>query len=91
MEKTQLNVAFGYLSVLLGYLALHRPVRQKIVSSHSARSIGPLIESIREFIAYYEQVETAISESEEGEHSRGGYAERLQELVQQLEDKAARE
>ncbi|KAI1312878.1 wings apart-like protein regulation of heterochromatin-domain-containing protein [Xylaria venustula] len=91
MEKTHLNVAFGYLSVLLGYLALHRPVRQKLVSSHSAKSIGPLIGSIREFIAHYEQVENAMSESDSDDHHQGGYTGRLQELVQQLEAHAARD
>ncbi len=84
MEKTHLNVAFGYLSVILGYLALHRPVRQKLISSHSAKSIGPLIGSIREFIAQHEQVE-----NDDGDRHHGSYAERLQELVQQLEDNAA--
>ncbi|KAI1429475.1 wings apart-like protein regulation of heterochromatin-domain-containing protein [Xylaria sp. FL1777] len=88
MEKTHLNVAFGYLSVLLGYLALHKPVRQKLISNHSAKSIGPLIGSIREFIAHYEQVE---SESDDGDRPHGSFAERLQELVQQLEDNAARD
>ncbi|KAI0977320.1 wings apart-like protein regulation of heterochromatin-domain-containing protein [Xylaria arbuscula] len=91
MEKTHLNVAFGYLSVLLGYLTLHRPARQKLVSSHSAKSIGPLIGSIREFIAHYEQVENAMSESDNDDHHQGGYTGRLQELVQQLEAHAARD
>jgi hypothetical protein len=89
MEKTHLNVAFGYLSVLLGYLALHGPVRQKFISSHSARSIGPLVGSIREFIAHYEQVENALSENDDGVRSHGSYTKQLQELVQQLEDNAA--
>ncbi|KAJ8130435.1 hypothetical protein O1611_g3194 [Lasiodiplodia mahajangana] len=89
MEKTHLNVAFGYLSVLLGYLGLHKPIRQKLKSSHSARSIGPLIGSIREFIAHYEQVENAISENDDSDRHHGSYVERLQELAQQLEDKAA--
>ncbi|KAI0408148.1 wings apart-like protein regulation of heterochromatin-domain-containing protein [Xylaria palmicola] len=88
MEKTHLNVAFGYLSVLLGYLSLHAPVRQKLKSSHSAKSIGPLIGAIREFLAHYEQVENVLSESDD-EDRRGSYAERLQELVQHLEEKAA--
>ncbi|GAP87655.2 putative rheb small monomeric gtpase protein [Rosellinia necatrix] len=60
MEKTHLNVAFGYLSVLLGYLALHEPV------------------------------EDAMTDGDDDDHHRGGYAERLQELVQQLEGGAAR-
>ncbi|KAI1754429.1 wings apart-like protein regulation of heterochromatin-domain-containing protein [Xylaria castorea] len=94
MEKTRLNVAFGYLSVLLGYLSLHGPVRHKLIHSHSAKSIGPLVGSIREFIAHYEQVENepvenAMSESDEGDRHYGTYAARLQELVQQLEEKAA--
>ncbi|KAJ2993933.1 hypothetical protein NUW58_g1694 [Xylaria curta] len=89
MEKTHLNVAFGYLSVLLGYLSLHGPVRQKLISGHSAKSIGPLIGSIREFIAHYEQVENAMGESDDDDRHHGSYAERLQELVQQLEDMAA--
>ncbi|KAI0457833.1 wings apart-like protein regulation of heterochromatin-domain-containing protein [Xylaria acuta] len=89
MEKSHLNVAFGYLSVLLGYLSLHGPVRYKLIHSHSAKSIGPLVGSIREFIAHYEQVENAMSESDNGDRHRGTYAERLQELVQQLEEKAA--
>ncbi|KAH8156659.1 hypothetical protein CIB48_g11588 [Xylaria polymorpha] len=89
MEKTHLNVAFGYLSVLLGYLSLHGPVRHKLIHSHSAKSIGPLVGSIREFIAHYEQVENAMSESDDGGGHPGTYIERLQELVQQLEEKAA--
>ncbi|TRX95330.1 hypothetical protein FHL15_003661 [Xylaria flabelliformis] len=89
MEKTHLNVAFGYLSVLLGYLSLHGPVRRKLIHSHSAKSIGPLVGSIREFIAHYEQVENAMSESDDSDRHGGTYAERLQELVQQLEEKAA--
>ncbi|KAI0434637.1 wings apart-like protein regulation of heterochromatin-domain-containing protein [Xylaria sp. FL1042] len=89
MEKSHLNVAFGYLSILLGYLALHRPVRQKLVSSHSSKSIGPLIGSIREFIAHYEKVENDMSESDDGGRHHGSFAEGLQELVQRLEDKAA--
>ncbi|KAI8633128.1 hypothetical protein F5Y19DRAFT_471386 [Xylariaceae sp. FL1651] len=89
MEKTHLNVAFGYLSVLLGYLALHAPVRHKLKSSHPARSVGPLIDSIREFIAHYEQVDNIMSEGDDGARNHSGYTGRLQELVQQLEDKAA--
>lgn len=89
MEKTHLNVAFGYLSVLLGYLGLYRPIRRKLISSHSARSIGPLIGSIREFIAHYEQVENALSESDDNDRHRSSYVDGLQELVQQLENNAA--
>ncbi|KAI0012811.1 hypothetical protein F4779DRAFT_566957 [Xylariaceae sp. FL0662B] len=91
METSRLNVAFGYLSVLLGYLALHTPVRQKMKTSHSAKSIGPLLDSIREFIAHYKKVdqEHAVDEGDDGPRAHGGYAERLQELVHHLEDQTA--
>ncbi|KAI1491126.1 hypothetical protein F5X96DRAFT_495791 [Biscogniauxia mediterranea] len=88
MEKSHLNVAFGYLSVLLGYLSLHAPVRQKLKANHSARSIGPLIDSIREFIAHYEKVESAMDESESSAKAHSSYTERLQALVHQLEGEA---
>ncbi|KAI1814810.1 hypothetical protein GGS20DRAFT_385799 [Poronia punctata] len=90
IKKTHLNVAFGYLSVLLGYLALYSPARQRFISSHPARSIGPLIGSIREFIAHYEQVENAMTEDDGDDETRGpgSYVKQLQELVQQLEDGA---
>ncbi|OTB16914.1 hypothetical protein K445DRAFT_349661 [Daldinia sp. EC12] len=86
METSHLNVAFGYLSVLLGYLALHPPVRQKIRSSHSAKSITPLLDSLREFITHYKKVEQNVGEDDDGHHS--SYMERLQDLVRQLEDQS---
>ncbi|KAI0379969.1 hypothetical protein F5Y04DRAFT_111273 [Hypomontagnella monticulosa] len=89
METSHLNVAFGYLSVLLGYLALYPPVRQKIRSSHSAKSVGPLLDSLREFITHYGKVEQSADDSDDGSRGHGSYMERLQDLVQQLEDKVA--
>ncbi|KAI1377345.1 hypothetical protein F4677DRAFT_53804 [Hypoxylon crocopeplum] len=90
METSHLNVAFGYLSVLLGYLALYPPVRQKIRSNHSAKSIGPLLGSIREFITHHRKVEQQnVDEAEDGSRGHSSYTERLQDLVQQLEDQAA--
>ncbi|CAJ2507474.1 Uu.00g086600.m01.CDS01 [Anthostomella pinea] len=88
LEKSHLNVAFGYLSVLLGYLSLHAPVRQKLKSSHSARSIGPLIDSIREFTGFIKKMESTADEDDEGSRSSSGYTEQLQSLVHQLEDEA---
>ncbi|KAI1331926.1 wings apart-like protein regulation of heterochromatin-domain-containing protein [Xylariaceae sp. FL0255] len=84
MEKTHLNVALGYLSVLLGYMALHKPARLKVKSIHPAKSIQPLIDSIREFNAHYEQVENAIAEANPEGGNHGGYTEKLQDLVQRL-------
>ncbi|KAI1391145.1 uncharacterized protein F4822DRAFT_175815 [Hypoxylon trugodes] len=92
VETSQLNVAFGYLSVLLGYLALYPPVRQKIRSAHKAKSIGPLLDSLREFITHHKKVESQNGEEDdEDPQDHHGYTERLQDLVRQLEEQAARD
>ncbi|KAI1662983.1 wings apart-like protein regulation of heterochromatin-domain-containing protein [Daldinia decipiens] len=88
METSHLNVAFGYLSVLLGYLALHPPVRQKIRSNHSTKSITPLLDSLREFITHYKKVEQNIGEDDDGSRDHSSYMVRLQDLVRQLEDQS---
>ncbi|OTB05784.1 hypothetical protein M426DRAFT_10232 [Hypoxylon sp. CI-4A] len=88
METSHLNVAFGYLTVLLGYLALHPPVRQKIRKSHSTKSIGPLLDSLREFLTHHKKVEQNVNEDEDGTEGRSS-SDRLQDLVHQLEDQAA--
>ncbi|KAI1106104.1 hypothetical protein F4804DRAFT_302309 [Jackrogersella minutella] len=89
METSHLNVAFGYLTVLLGYLALYAPVRQKIRSSHSAKSIKPLLDSLREFLTHHRKVEQSVEEHDGGSRGHSSYTERLQDLVHQLEDQAA--
>ncbi|KAI0852271.1 wings apart-like protein regulation of heterochromatin-domain-containing protein [Daldinia vernicosa] len=88
METSHLNVAFGYLSVLLGYLALHPPVRQKIRSNHSTKSITPLLDSLREFITHSKKVEQNIGEDDDGSRDHSSYMERLQDLVRQLEEQS---
>ncbi|KAI2473772.1 hypothetical protein F4781DRAFT_2462 [Annulohypoxylon bovei var. microspora] len=89
METSHLNVAFGYLTVLLGYLALYAPVRQKIRSGHSAKSIEPLLDSLREFLTHHRKVEQSVDEGEGSSRGHSSYTERLQDLVHQLEDQAA--
>jgi hypothetical protein len=79
MEKTQLNVAFGYLSILLGYLCLHQPIRERFISICSKGSLEPLLESLREFILFHKKV--AANAMDGG----GSAADRLQALVDQLE------
>jgi hypothetical protein len=74
VEKTQLNVAFGYLAVLLGYLALSSSVRQLISSKSSGQGLRNLIGSIQEFIAHHRTLD-----------QRAEVTLRLQDLVNGLE------
>jgi hypothetical protein len=88
VEKSHLNVVFGYLAVLLGYLCLQQPVREKFRSGHSAKNMGPLLDSIREFVRHHKTMESQLYENEEGREGQTGW-EKLEALAHQLEDEAA--
>lgn len=64
MEKSKLSVAFGYLAVLLGYLALSSPVQEEIRIQDEACGIFDLIGSVHEFIGMHESVDNKIQELE---------------------------
>ncbi|KAL2157188.1 hypothetical protein VTH06DRAFT_6324 [Thermothelomyces fergusii] len=81
MEKTQLNVALGYLSVLLGYLSLSGSIRDRFILVHPKKSIQPLLDSINEFIAFHRQVAEAQGHDESND---SGSLARLQDLADQL-------
>jgi hypothetical protein len=87
MEKTSLNVAFGYLGILLGHLCLHQPIRERFMSIYSKRTLEPLLESIRIFITLH-RVTLAAMEDGSGSKSDTNAADRLQSLVDQLESQS---
>lgn len=84
MEKTQLNVALGYLSVLLGYLCLSDSIRNRFVLVHPRKSIQPLLESINEFIAFHRKVAEAQGDEGAKQGSESAALTRLQALADQL-------
>ncbi|KAG7289008.1 hypothetical protein NEMBOFW57_005369 [Staphylotrichum longicolle] len=84
MEKTQLNVALGYLSVLLGYLCLSDSIRNRFVLVHPRKSIQPLLESINEFIAFHRKVAEAQGDEGVKQGSESAALTRLQALADQL-------
>lgn len=81
-------MAFGYLAVLLGNLCLYAPARHKFRSSHAAKSMGPLLESIREFSHHHKTMESQTDEGEDDTHGQSGWAE-MEALARKLEDEAA--
>ena len=84
MDKSQINVALGYLSVLLGYLCLgFGPIRQKFGSMHSEGTIEPLLSSIREFRDVHKAAEYGNEMDVDGDSSN--FAVQLQTLVDNLE------
>lgn len=86
VEKSQLNVAFGYLSLLLGYMSLYEPVRKRFNSVHKAGNLAPLLVSIREFIAYHRMTDDAIAQAGDGQAPLySSFTTKLQGLVERLE------
>ncbi|KAH6850819.1 wings apart-like protein regulation of heterochromatin-domain-containing protein [Chaetomium sp. MPI-CAGE-AT-0009] len=82
MEKTQLNVALGYLSVLLGYLSLTASIRERFVLVHPKKNMQPLLDSVNEFITFHRKV--AEAQGDEGVKQGSGSLTRLQDLANQL-------
>lgn len=76
MEKTQLNVAVGYLAIVLGFLSLATPVRRRLEAMDRMDGLDRLGDSIAEFIAFYESVDNR--------KDAGGHVGRLQGLVKAL-------
>ncbi|KAJ2900194.1 hypothetical protein MKZ38_002553 [Zalerion maritima] len=57
VDKTRFNVAFGYLSVLLGYLCSEAPARTKFKALSNEGTLEPLFVSLREFVALHVALE----------------------------------
>jgi hypothetical protein len=70
-------VALGYLSILLGYLCTHEPIRERFLVVHPKKSMEPLLGSIHEFIAVNHK-------AAEASQSQFGATARLQHLLAQL-------
>ncbi|KAJ4123270.1 hypothetical protein NW768_009804 [Fusarium equiseti] len=60
----KLGVAFGYLSILLGYLCLVDAARQRFAEQAGREGLPSLIGSIKEFIAMYREVDNKVTELE---------------------------
>ncbi|KAH7033015.1 wings apart-like protein regulation of heterochromatin-domain-containing protein [Microdochium trichocladiopsis] len=88
VEKSHLNVVFGYLTILLGYLALYQPVREKFRRSHPGKNMEPLLESIREFMFYHKKMESLAGGEDEDEAPKNAEWQSLQKLAYSIEDEA---
>ncbi|KAH6698942.1 wings apart-like protein regulation of heterochromatin-domain-containing protein [Leptodontidium sp. MPI-SDFR-AT-0119] len=83
VQESQKNVAFGYLSVLLGYLSLLPSLSERIQSKQPRKTLRPIVASIEEFIGHHKTVDM-IAADEEGYSPQTGLTERLEGLVAKL-------
>ncbi|OCK95230.1 uncharacterized protein K441DRAFT_634773 [Cenococcum geophilum 1.58] len=84
MEESQSNVAYGYLSVLLGNLCQNDQVLRKIQSKLPNRRLDILINAVEEFIQYHQKVDRDMFDGDEGGEISINYTERLQSVVDRL-------
>ncbi|KAM7194763.1 wings apart-like protein 1, partial [Naviculisporaceae sp. PSN 640] len=80
IQKTRVNVALGYLAILLGYLCLSQPILRRFATVHPKKSLEPLLHSINEFIDFHQRV----ADAEDEDFASLG---RLKALVTQLEER----
>ncbi|TVY44679.1 Wings apart-like protein-like protein [Lachnellula subtilissima] len=84
VEETQKNVAFGYLSVLLGYFCLLPEISDRVQNRQPKKTLRPLLASIEEFIGHHKTVDEIIAAGEDGHNPQSGLTERLESLVDRL-------
>ena len=82
-----MNVAFGFLAVLLGYLCQSVPIRRRFTQSRPGKGMASLVDAIREFIAIrrYTQRPEGDVMGEAAAHEANDTEQRLQALVTQLQ------
>ena len=84
VEESQKNVAFGYLSVLLGYLSLLPEISERLRKRSTRNSLRPLVSSIKEFIGHHKTVDDLVAAEQDGHSPHTGLTERLEGLVTKL-------
>ncbi|KAI9049318.1 hypothetical protein LZ554_007162 [Drepanopeziza brunnea f. sp. 'monogermtubi'] len=83
VHETQKNVAFGYLSVLLGFLSQLPALCDRIAAKQPRKSLKTVISAIEEFVGHFKVVDL-IAVDEEGYNPQHGLTERLEKLVGSL-------
>jgi hypothetical protein len=84
VEESEKNVAFGYLSVLLGYFSLLPEISERIKNNLARKTLRPLVASIEEFIGFNKTVDDLIAPDEDGHNPHSVLTERLENLVTKL-------
>ncbi|PSK56600.1 hypothetical protein B9Z65_6224 [Elsinoe australis] len=75
IEESRVNVAYGYLAVLLGNLCLN--VRVKAVVEKEMGDLESLMRAVEEFLGYHRRVDRESQKDEEAEMAWESFTDRL--------------
>lgn len=84
MEETSSNVAFGWVSVLLGLLCLNPSIKARISGRLPGHSLKQLLDAVDEFLQYHRRVDQVISRGDGEDDARVSFVGRLQSHVDDL-------
>ena len=79
-----INVAFGYLSVLLGYLSLSEAIRDDVCLQLKGGTLQQLLDSIEEFLRYHKQIAKEILQIDEDTDLKVNFIVRVEKVVDRL-------
>ena len=85
MQDSQLNVAYGYLSIVLGNLCENELIRDKVRLRLPDQRLDALIQAIEEFIFYHKRLDSVRVQGEEGQDLSVDYIARMQSTVDRLQ------
>lgn len=86
-----MNVAFGYLSVLIGYLCMNKDVRKRVRSGLPGGTLQQLLHAMQEFLHYHLEIEEATRTKVEDTDIRALFISRVQNVINDLALAEARE
>ena len=79
------NVAFGYLSVLLGYLSLTPTVRERIGMQSQKVALTQIIKAIEEFLQYHRRIADEMRQVTQEADPKAGFVTQWQNVIASLQ------
>ena len=80
----RLNVSFGYLSLLLGFLSTSEVVRTRIRFQFPDRTFEEILSAMDEFLHYHRLVPDEICQSGTRTDVQANFVRRLQSMLDRL-------
>ena len=88
-QESKLNVAFGYLAVVLVCLCLNDQARDYVAAALEGGTLQQLVVTAREFISYHCEVAEQLQQGDP-DPDRPAFVSRLEAVVQNLEQHPAK-